>query len=81
MASKPPRSFLITLERDGPQTPWGIRLVGGSDLNTPIIITKVFMKIHFNHICWFFFRWRYEPLHVMEVCDGWKRREFVVTPF
>ncbi|XP_055322756.1 PDZ and LIM domain protein 3 isoform X3 [Sitodiplosis mosellana] len=35
------REFLIDLERDGPQTPWGIRLVGGSDLNTPLIITKV----------------------------------------
>lgn len=40
MASKL-REFLIDLERDGPQTPWGIRLVGGSDLNTPLIITKV----------------------------------------
>lgn len=40
MASKT-REFLIDLERDGPHTPWGIRLVGGSDLNTPLIITKV----------------------------------------
>lgn len=35
------REFSIDLERDGPNTPWGIRLVGGSDLNTPLIITKV----------------------------------------
>lgn len=34
------REFSIDLERD-PQTQWGIRLVGGSDLNTAIIITKV----------------------------------------
>lgn len=45
MASKP-REILIDLERDGPHTPWGIRLVGGSDLNTPLIITKV---LYFNH--------------------------------
>lgn len=31
----------VTLERDGHHTPWGIRLVGGSDLDTPLIITKV----------------------------------------
>lgn len=31
----------VTLERDGQHTPWGIRLVGGSDLDTPLIITKV----------------------------------------
>lgn len=35
------REFSIDLERDGPNTPWGISLVGGSDLNTPLIITKV----------------------------------------
>lgn len=33
--------FAVTLQRDGPDTPWGIRLVGGSDLDTPLIITKV----------------------------------------
>ncbi|KAJ6640625.1 PDZ and LIM domain protein 1 [Pseudolycoriella hygida] len=33
--------FAVVLERDGKQTPWGIRLVGGSDLDTPLIITKV----------------------------------------
>lgn len=31
----------VNLERDGHHTPWGIRLVGGSDLDTPLIITKV----------------------------------------
>lgn len=35
------REFSIDLERDGPNTPWGIRLVGGTDLNTPLIIIKV----------------------------------------
>ncbi|CAD7083198.1 unnamed protein product [Hermetia illucens] len=33
--------FVVVLQRDGQQTPWGIRLVGGSDLDTPLIITKV----------------------------------------
>ncbi|XP_059613356.1 LIM domain-binding protein 3 isoform X9 [Phlebotomus argentipes] len=33
--------FVVILQRDGAQTPWGIRLVGGSDLDTPLIITKV----------------------------------------
>ncbi|KAG4077421.1 hypothetical protein HA402_002848 [Bradysia odoriphaga] len=33
--------FAVLLVRDGKQTPWGIRLVGGSDLDTPLIITKV----------------------------------------
>lgn len=31
----------VSLERDSQHTPWGIRLVGGSDLDTPLIITKV----------------------------------------
>lgn len=40
----PPRlhEFAVLLERDGTQTPWGIRLVGGCDFDTPLIITKVF---------------------------------------
>lgn len=44
MASKSQttREIVIDLERDGPQTPWGIRLVGGSDMDLPLIITKVF---------------------------------------
>ncbi|KAL5290742.1 hypothetical protein ACFFRR_010233 [Megaselia abdita] len=33
--------FSVCLQRDGQQTPWGIRLVGGSDLDTPLIITRV----------------------------------------
>lgn len=33
--------FSITLLRDGPHTPWGIRLIGGSDLESPLVITKV----------------------------------------
>lgn len=37
--------FAVILERDGKQTPWGIRLVGGSDLDTPLIITKVFSSL------------------------------------
>lgn len=34
--------FLVTLYRRDENTPWGIRLVGGSDLNAPLIITKVY---------------------------------------
>lgn len=33
--------FSVSLQRNGQQTPWGIRLVGGSDLDTPLIITRV----------------------------------------
>lgn len=33
--------FAVCLQRDCQDTPWGIRLVGGSDLDTPLIITKV----------------------------------------
>ncbi|XP_062136745.1 uncharacterized protein LOC133846049 isoform X4 [Drosophila sulfurigaster albostrigata] len=33
--------FAVVLQRDGQATPWGIRLVGGSDLDTPLIITRV----------------------------------------
>lgn len=39
--SQTPHEIVIDLERDGPQTPWGIRLVGGSDMDLPLIITKV----------------------------------------
>lgn len=41
MAPKLLHEFAVVLERDSPQKPWGIRLVGGSDLDTPLIITKV----------------------------------------
>ncbi|XP_023179386.1 PDZ and LIM domain protein 2 isoform X7 [Drosophila hydei] len=33
--------FAVQLQRDGQATPWGIRLVGGNDLDTPLIITRV----------------------------------------
>lgn len=33
--------FAVVLKRDGENTPWGIRLVGGNDLDTPLIITRV----------------------------------------
>lgn len=41
--------FVVVLQRDGAKTPWGIRLVGGSDLDTPLIITKVQIT---NYFCW-----------------------------
>lgn len=33
--------FAVTLKRSGPNTAWGIRLAGGSDLNAPLIIIRV----------------------------------------
>lgn len=37
--------FGITLSRNGPDTNWGIRLAGGSDLNSPLIVIRVnFLK-------------------------------------
>lgn len=36
-----PSTWSVTLNRDGKFQPWGIRLAGGADLNTPLIITKV----------------------------------------
>ncbi|XP_055612346.1 LIM domain-binding protein 3 isoform X6 [Uranotaenia lowii] len=39
--SPKPHEFLVTLQRRSPQIPWGIRLVGGTDLNAPLIITRV----------------------------------------
>lgn len=35
---------VVTLRRDGQRTQWGIRLVGGVDLDMPLIITKVCMN-------------------------------------
>ena len=35
------QEFVVTLKRQKASIPWGIRLVGGSDLETPLIITKV----------------------------------------
>ncbi|XP_031633217.1 PDZ and LIM domain protein 3 isoform X3 [Contarinia nasturtii] len=40
MASKR-REVVIDLERDGPHICWGVRLIGGIEVNTPLIITKV----------------------------------------
>lgn len=37
--------FTVVLRRDGPDTPWGIRLVGGNDLDTPLIITRVITRL------------------------------------
>ncbi|XP_019550906.3 PDZ and LIM domain protein 7 isoform X3 [Aedes albopictus] len=39
--SPKPHDFLVTLQRSSPQVAWGIRLVGGTDLNAPLIITRV----------------------------------------
>ncbi|KAF5288847.1 hypothetical protein FQA39_LY03726 [Lamprigera yunnana] len=33
--------FLLTLKRKNPNISWGFSLVGGADVNTPLIITKV----------------------------------------
>ncbi|XP_046960336.1 vacuolar protein-sorting-associated protein 36 isoform X3 [Vanessa cardui] len=34
-------TFVVTLRRDTRDTNWGLRLVGGSDLATPLIVTRV----------------------------------------
>ncbi|XP_049545644.1 PDZ and LIM domain protein 3 isoform X6 [Anopheles darlingi] len=39
--SPKPHDFLVTLRRPSPHVAWGIRLVGGTDLNAPLIITRV----------------------------------------
>jgi hypothetical protein len=36
--------FGVTLERHSNDEPWGIRLAGGSDLNSPLIIIRVRVK-------------------------------------
>lgn len=36
--------YSVRLQRRDPFTPWGIRLLGGSDLDTPLIITRVCFK-------------------------------------
>lgn len=33
--------FAVTLQRNGPNVPWGFRLAGGSDLNAPLIVIRV----------------------------------------
>lgn len=44
MAPTKLHEFAVLLERDSQNTPWGIRLVGGSDFDTPLIITKVYVR-------------------------------------
>lgn len=39
--------FSVTLQRDSPLTPWGFRLIGGCDLDTPLIVTKVGVTAYF----------------------------------
>ncbi|OWR43963.1 Z band alternatively spliced PDZ-motif protein 66 isoform M [Danaus plexippus plexippus] len=34
-------TFVVTLRRESRDTNWGLRLVGGSDLATPLIVTRV----------------------------------------
>lgn len=33
----------VTLQRDGPGTPWGFRLHGGKDIGSPLMIQRVFL--------------------------------------
>ncbi|XP_034238051.1 PDZ and LIM domain protein 3 isoform X5 [Thrips palmi] len=40
MAGSQPHVKAVRLHRDGPNQPWGIRLVGGVDLNAPLVITR-----------------------------------------
>jgi hypothetical protein len=42
--------FGVTLERKGPDTHWGIRLAGGSDLNSPLIIIRVMSFLFYDLI-------------------------------
>lgn len=35
------RSHTVTLERSDLSQPWGLSFVGGSDVGTPLIITRV----------------------------------------
>lgn len=39
--SPKPHDFQVTLFRNSIQIPWGIRVVGGTDLNAPLIVTRV----------------------------------------
>lgn len=36
-----PHEVLLTLHRSSPNEPWGFSLVGGSDVKTPLIVTRV----------------------------------------
>lgn len=51
-APKTPKlhEFAVILERDGKDTPWGIRLVGGCDFDVPLIITKVQRTLNVYYI-------------------------------
>lgn len=40
-AGSQPHVKAVRLHRDGQNQPWGIRLVGGVDLNAPLVITRV----------------------------------------
>ncbi|XP_050538006.1 PDZ and LIM domain protein 3 isoform X2 [Daktulosphaira vitifoliae] len=42
MSSKKPSTWTVSLSRNSTTQPWGIRLAGGADLNTPLVITKVY---------------------------------------
>lgn len=35
------QEVLLTLKRNSPTEPWGFSLVGGADLKTPLIVTRV----------------------------------------
>lgn len=39
--SKKEHVFGVTLLRQSKNTPWGLTIVGGADLGTPIIVTRV----------------------------------------
>ncbi|XP_050431781.1 PDZ and LIM domain protein Zasp isoform X2 [Adelges cooleyi] len=42
MSSQKPSTWTVSLTRNSTSQPWGIRLAGGADLNTPLVITKVY---------------------------------------
>lgn len=50
MGSKKPSTWSVTLNREGKSQPWGIRLAGGADLNTPLIITKVGRNLRYHEL-------------------------------
>lgn len=38
------QTIKVTLQRDSLQTPWGFRLQGGADFQTPFSVNKVLRK-------------------------------------
>jgi len=47
MALSPTSSLVpVRLLREGRSQPWGVRLAGGCDLGTPIVITRVSLLRH-----------------------------------